>query len=183
MAKFDKRRQKDFIPHNYYIQAEQVILIDSEGKNLGTMLFKEAFAHAEKASLDLIQISSGNNNIPICKIAEYGKYRYEFSKKRKENDKKKREAIVKVKEIEFRPSTDEHDLKVKAAKAIEFLNDGDRVKIGILFKGRELSHQEIGRERLKQFLSFIPSYKTGSDIVMNGKLMTLVILPEKQIEK
>ena len=177
MAKFDKRRQKDFIPHNYYIQADQVMLLDQDGKNIGTIPFRDAVKSAESQGLDLVQVSAGNNNIPVCKVADYGKYRFEFSKKRKESDKKKREATVRVKEIEFRPSTDEHDLKVKAAKAKEFLDEGDRVKVGILFKGRELSHQEIGKERMKQFLGFIENYKLGSEITMTGKMMSLIILP------
>src|SRR5690554_4765412 len=96
------------------------------------------------AGLDLVQVSSGGrNSSPTCKILDYGKYKYQQSKNEKAAAKKQRENSVKIKEIKFRPTTDINDLRTKASKVQEFLNDGDKVKITIAFRGREVSHKEI----------------------------------------
>ena len=134
--------------------------ITQDNVNLGLIPLSQALSMAQEQGLDLVQVSApSKDRAPTCKILDSGKYKYELSKKKKEADKRQRDAIVKTKEIKFRPTTDLNDLKTKARKAEEFIEEGCRVKISITFKGREMSHQEVGLSTLETFMSFLPDLK------------------------
>lgn len=124
-------------------------MIDSDGSPLGIISSKEAMKIAEEKKLDLVKVSP-NAKPPVCKIMDYGKYKYEQTKKEKESRKKQK--VINVKEIRMTPTIDEHDLQVKIKNANKFLAKGDRVKVVVRFRGRQLGHTEIGREVLMKFI-------------------------------
>lgn len=163
MATFNNKNQDRLIV-NHQIRAPKVLCINQNNDNLGLISLSQAIALAQEQGLDLVQVApGGKDNIPACKILDSGKYKYELSKKKKEADKKQRESIIKTKEIKFRPTTDLNDLKTKARKAEEFIEEGCRVKVSITFKGREISHQEVAHDTLNIFMEFAP------DLQMIGK--------------
>ena len=133
---------------NEEIREKEVRLIDSEGQQLGIMSLQKALDAAEEKGLDLVNISP-KDNPPVCKIMDYGKFRFEQAKKEKEA--KKNQRIVEVKEIRFSPKIDVHDFEVKARNATKFLTGGDKVKVTVRFRGREMAHTEIGENLLKRF--------------------------------
>ena len=120
-------------------------MIDQEGEQLGIVSIEEAKQAAEEARLDLVEISP-NAEPPVCRIMDYGKFRFEASKKLQQSRKKQKQ--TQVKEIKFRPGTDIGDYKIKLRKLIEFLDVGDRVKVTLRFRGREMAHQELGMEMM-----------------------------------
>lgn len=134
---------------NEKIREKEVRVINSEGEQLGVMGLKEALSMAEKQKLDLVNISP-NARPPVCKIMSYGKYKYELAKREKES--KKKQKIINVKEIRLTPKIEEHDLGVKAKNAMKFLKSGDRVKVSIRFRGREITHSEVGRAVMMKFV-------------------------------
>ncbi|HVI42753.1 MAG TPA: translation initiation factor IF-3, partial [Anaerovoracaceae bacterium] len=141
MSTFNKNQDRIII--NHQIRGQKVFCINHENVNLGLIPLSQALNLAQEHGLDLVQVSApSKDRAPTCKILDSGKYKYDLSKKKKEAEKKQREAIVKTKEIKFRPTTDLNDLKTKARKAEGFIEEGCRVKISITFKGREISHQE-----------------------------------------
>lgn len=146
------------------IRAKLVLVIDGEnGLNLGVMPLFKALGEAKGRGLNLVQMSMGNgNNPPTCKILDYGKYKYEESKKLKAQQKKQRESQIEDKEIVFRPDTALNDLKTKAKKALEFLDNGDRVKVTIKCVGREVTHPDVFKNTLNIFLSLIPNAQATS---------------------
>lgn len=133
---------------NEDIRAREVRLIDSDGEQLGIVSSKEANQIAFEKRMDLVLIAP-QAKPPVCKIMDYGKYCYELQKREKEA--KKKQKTIEVKEIRFSPSIDTHDLEVKARQANKFLKNGDRVKVSVRFRGRELGHTELGREVLDDF--------------------------------
>ena len=155
------------------IRAPRVLCIDHDSTNLGVISLSEALKIAADQGLDLIQLSNGSP--PTCKIVDYGKYKYEQSKKTKEAAKKQRESISKLKEIKFHPTTDINDLKIKARKVVGFLDEGAKVKVTIVFRGwREASHRDIAMQTLNEFLSFIPNAITSS-VGMEGKCLSCMV--------
>jgi translation initiation factor IF-3 len=120
-------------------------LIDAEGENIGLVTPQRAMVMAEAAGLDLVEISP-NANPPVCKIMDFGKFKYETQKK--EAEARKKQKIIEIKEVKFRPNTDTHDYEVKMRNVYKFLENGDKVKITMRFRGREMAHQELGRELL-----------------------------------
>lgn len=154
---FSNKNQERLIV-NYQIRSPKVLLIDQDNINMGLLSLSQALSLASERGLDLVQVSPPvNDKFPTCKLLDSGKYKYELSKKRKEADKKQREAVIKIKEIKFRPTTDLNDLRTKAKKAEEFADEGCRVKVTITFKGREMSHQEIAAQTLTIFMSLVPN--------------------------
>jgi len=133
---------------NEQIRDREVRLIGTNGEQLGIMSAKEAMKLAVEANLDLVKIAP-NAQPPVCKIIDYGKYRYELSRKEKEAKKKQR--IVEVKEIRFSPNIDENDLNTKAQAARKFLSKGNKVKVSLRFRGREMSHVQQSRHILDDF--------------------------------
>ena len=142
------------------ITAQRVTIIDSAGKNLGEFLTQDALNMALEQELDLVPVGGDPAN-PICKIMDLGKWNYQKKKKQQ-----KKSDAVKIKEIKLRPVTELNDLLTKAKQAKSFLNDGERVKISVVFKGREIRHLDLARERCDEF------YKQVSDISdIDGRIM------------
>ena len=166
--------KKIFIRANYQIKAKDVRCIDHENQNLGVISLNDAMSLAREHGLDLVQISNGNEGVPVCKIVEYGKYKYDLSLQQKEAAKKQRENAVKIKEIKFHPNTSENDLQTKASKTHEFLEDGDKVKISIVFRGREVLHKDVAMEQLNKFMDLVPGIQLSNDIQMSGRVLTVM---------
>lgn len=182
--RFNKhKRNTDFVPTNHQIRSPKVRCIDSEDNNLGVIDKLEAIRIAENAKLDLVQVAPGNrDNPPTCRILDSGKYKYEMSKRKKENAKKQRESAVKIKEVKFRPNTDQNDLKTKATKAQQFIEDGHRVKVSIFFRGREITHKDVGMETLNKFLQMVPNMHLLGEPVQQGKILSVIGTRKKEVE-
>ncbi len=171
----NRNNNNNFVPINHQIRTPTVRCIDAEGNNLGIIDKIEAIKLAQDSKLDLIQVTPGDfNNPPTCRILDYGKYKYELSKRQKDNAKKQRESAVKIKEIKFRPGTDQNDLKTKAVKTQEILEDGDRVKVSIFFKGREIAHKNVGMETLNKFLAMVPNMQLLGEPTQQGKILSVI---------
>lgn len=140
-----KREERHRI--NERVKAPEVRLIDEEGKLVGLMSSFSALNHARNKGLDLVEIHE-KSTPPICKIMDYGKWKFETKKREKQN--KRNQTKVLIKEIQLRPRTDEGDIKIKLQKARDFLNQGNKVKINLRFFGREMAHKELGFKLLKQ---------------------------------
>ena len=146
-----QRRTKQKGPRaNERIRANEVQVISSDGKNLGTLLTKEAINIAKEEGLDLIEISP-NANPPVCKIIDIGKYKYDLQKKA--NKEKKKQKVVNLKEIKLRPVTEIHDYNFKIKNAQRFLKKGDKVKFTVQFKGREMQHTGLGYDLMKRIIN------------------------------
>jgi translation initiation factor IF-3 len=166
---------KDGINVNDYIRADPIRLIDENGEQVGVVPLRVAMARASDAGLDLVEISP-NASPPVCKILDYGKYRFELQKKAAEARKKQHTADLK--EITLRPGTEEHDYQVKLRKIQEFLTDGDKVKISIRFRGREITHQENGMAILKRIEQDVAALgKVDQSPRMEGRNMQMVVSP------
>lgn len=141
------------------IRAKSVLVIDGEtNENLGVMATYEALRKASDRGLNLLQLSPAQGTKPpTCKIMDYGKYKYDESKRLKAQNKKQREALVEDRELTFRPDTAIHDLEVKAKKAIEFLDEGSRLKVTIKCRGREVTHPDVYSRTLNNFIRLIPN--------------------------
>ena len=167
--------QKDGPRINEEIRAREVHLIDKDGHNLGNMTVPEALAKAQEAGLDLVEISP-NATPPVVKILDFGKYKYQEQKKQAEARKKQK--VVEVKEIKFRPMIDDHDYQVKMRSMERFFEEGDKVKITLRFRGREMAHQELGTRllvRLKEDTTKMA--KVESEPRLEGRQMVMVLAP------
>lgn len=179
-----KRSDKIFV--DGAIRAKMVLVIDGEeGVNLGVMPLFQALSNAKDRGLNLVQMSMAVGiNPPTCKILDYGKFKYDESKKMKAQQKKQRESQVKDREIIFHPDTALNDLKVKAKKATEFLDDGDRVKVTIKCIGRESSHPEVFKNTLNLFLECIPNSRaTSLSNELRGRFSYLITRTESDVKK
>lgn len=162
---------------NEDIRAKEVRLIDAEGENRGIVSIKEALAIAEEYGLDLIEISP-QANPPVCKVLDYGKYKYEVQKRK--NEAKKNQKVVEIKELKLRPMIDTHDYEVKVKQAKKFLKEGNKVKFTMRYKGRELSANDMGRAVLDRLLEDLEGLcKLDSAPKLEGKQMMMIISPEK----
>lgn len=161
---------------NEQIRDREVRVIDSDGSQLGVIKVNEALKQAEKRKLDLVRVSP-NARPPVCKIMDYGKYKYSLAKKEKESRKKQR--VIEVKEIRLTPKIQKHDIEVKCKNALKFLTKGDRVKVVVRFRGRELGHTEIGYEVLKQFAELLADVsEMDKRPKMEGRNMIMVLGPK-----
>ena len=152
-------------------------VINQEGQQVGIVPIEEARQIAGEASLDLVEISP-NAEPPVCRVMDYGKFRFEESKKLQTARKKQKQ--IQVKEIKFRPGTDIGDYRIKLRKLIEFLEEGDRVKVTLRFRGREMAHQELGMELLQRVKADLEPYGTvEQEPKMEGRLMVMVLAPKK----
>ena len=162
---------------NEQIRDPEVRVIDSNGEQLGIMSAKEAYFKAKDAGLDLVKIAP-NAKPPVCKIINYGKYRYEQARKEKEARKKQR--TIDVKEIRLSPNIDVNDLNTKANQARKFLTKGDKVKVSLRFRGREMAHKNVGREVLDNFFEKLEDIAViDKDPKMEGRSMVMFIMPAK----
>jgi translation initiation factor IF-3 len=154
-----------------------VRLIGAEGEQLGVVSVRDAQQKALEADLDLVEVAP-TAKPPVCRIMDYGKFLFEQNKKR--HAAKKKQKQVQVKEVKFRPGTDEGDYQVKIRNLIRFLEEGDKAKITLRFRGRELAHQEIGRALLKRIEAELNEYGAVEQFPkMEGRQMVMVIAPKK----
>jgi translation initiation factor IF-3 len=157
------------------IREREVRLIDKDGANRGTVPIAEALSIAQEAGLDLVEISP-NVKPPVCKLLDFGKFKYQEQKKQAEA--RKRQKIVEVKEVKFRPMIDDHDYDVKMRSMLRFFEEGDKVKVTLRFRGREMAHQELGirlLERLKGDTDKVA--KVEMDARFEGRQMIMVLAP------
>jgi translation initiation factor IF-3 len=158
-----------------------VRLIDENGNQLGVVVNQEAKRIADDRGYDLIEISP-NANPPVCKLLDYGKYRYEQMKK--EKMQRKHQQQTQVKEIRFHPNTDDHDFQYKARHARRFLEDGNKVKATVIFKGREITYQEQGKDILDRLLAELEDLtKVEQTPKMEGRSMIMMLAPDKSVKK
>lgn len=173
-----KNQDQNQVQINSAIRDKEVRLIDVDGTMLGIMSAKEAQLLANERELDLVKISP-NANPPVCKIMDYGKYLYERNKRDKEA--KKKQTIIEVKEVRLSPKIEDHDFNFKAKNAIRFLQDGDKVKISIRFRGREIAYSDLGRGVLDRFADTVKEYgKIEKPPVMEGRTLSMVLVPLKK---
>ena len=162
---------------NKSISAKSVRVITDNGEMLGVLQIEEALKMASDQGLDLVEVSP-KANPPVCKIIDYGKYKYEQQKK--EAEARKKQKTIDVKEIKFRPNTDIHDYEVKLRSVTKFLDHGDKVKITMRFRGREMAHQELGKDLLERVAEDTAEIgKIDSIPKMEGRQMTMMISPLK----
>lgn len=153
-------------------------LIDENGAQVGIVPIRDALLMAEERGLDLVEVAP-NAVPPVCRILDYGKFRYEQSKK--EREARKNQKQVDVKQIRLEPKTDEHDLDVKAKQARRFLLDGDKVKFNLRFRGREIFHQEIGLEMLERMAEELRDVSVVEQRpTMEGRVLTLLLAPNQK---
>ena len=168
-------RESDGPRINESIKAKQVRLIDELGENRGIVSIKEALQIADEAGLDLIEISP-QAEPPVCKVLDFGKYKYEVQKRK--NEAKKNQKVVNIKELKLRPAIDTHDYEVKLKQAKKFLSQGDKVKFTMRFKGRELSANNMGKEILDKIIEDLDLIgKVDSAPKLEGKQMSMMMSP------
>lgn len=156
----------------------RVRLIDQHGDQVGIVNIDEALIQAKQVALDLVEISP-NMDPPVCRIMDYGKYIFDQSKKR--TSQKKNQKQVQVKEVKFRPVTDIGDYRVKMRKITEFLERGDRVKVSLRFRGREVQHHELGMDFMSRIKVDLPEYAVvEQEAKMEGRQITMLIAPGKK---
>jgi translation initiation factor IF-3 len=165
---------------NERITAPQVRLIGADGEQVGVVSIEEALNAAEEADLDLVEVAP-NADPPVCRIMDYGKYKFEESKKQQLARKKQKQ--IHIKEVKFRPNTDEGDYQVKLRNLRRFLSDGDKAKVTLRFRGREMAHQDLGRKLLNRVQEDLEEYGTVESFPkMEGRQMIMVISPKKKVE-
>lgn len=162
---------------NEEIRDKEVRLIDENGEQLGVVSGKDAIKLAMEKNLDLVKIAP-QSKPPVCKIMNYGKYRFDQIKKEKEA--KKKQKTMEVKEVRLSPNIDEHDLNTKLKNAAKFLEKGDKVKVSVRFRGREMTHTEIGKEVLNQFAQGISEVGAIDKAPkMEGRSMVMFLMPKR----
>ncbi|CAL4319466.1 Translation initiation factor IF-3 [Buchnera aphidicola (Eriosoma lanigerum)] len=164
---------------NKEIRVSQVRLSGLNSEPMGIVSLKEALLKSEELGVDLVEISP-NAEPPVCRLMNYGKFLYEKNKYSKEQ--KKKQKIIQIKEIKFRPSTDKGDYQVKLRNLIRFLNDGDKVKITLRFRGREMAHQNIGVNMLKRIQNDLIPYSIVESFPskIEGRQMIMILSPKKK---
>ena len=162
---------------NDNIKFSKVRLIDAEGNMVGVVSIDEAMSKAEEADLDLVCISANPDN-PVCRIMDYGKYLFEQSKREKKAKKKQKE--TELKEVGMKLTTDTHDIEVKQRMVIKFLKNGDRVKIKIRYRGREMAYQQQGFGVMEKFMEGIAEYgQVDKEPRIEGRDMVMFVVPKK----
>jgi translation initiation factor IF-3 len=160
------------------ITAQQIRLVGVEGEPLGIVTLAEAFAKAEEADIDLVEIAP-QAAPPVCRLMDYGKFKYAESKKQHEARLKQKQ--VQVKEVKFRPGTDDGDYNVKLRNLVRFLQEGDKAKITLRFRGREITHQELGLALLKRVEADLQEHAVVEQFPkMEGRQMVMVLAPHKK---
>ena len=168
---------QDGVRRNEMIRAREVRVIAADGEQKGIMQRNEAIALAREAGLDLVEVSS-NAKPPACHIMDYGKFKYEQQKKKQEA--KKRQSVVQIKEIKVRPKTDDHDYETKVRHIRRFLEDGDRCKVTVFFRGREIVHKDRGvsiLDRIVQDLADVA--KVDQEARAEGRTLQMLLVPRK----
>jgi translation initiation factor IF-3 len=162
---------------NERIRAREIRVIDEDGSQLGIMTPRDAIMIARERGIDLIEVAP-QAQPPVCKIMDYGKYKYEQAKKEKESAKKHKQSELKG--IQMFPNIEEHDFTTKVRSAIKFLEDGDKVKVTIRFKGRQITHPEFGRQQLDKVIQMTSEVgQVEKPAAMEGRMMTMILSPLK----
>lgn len=165
---------------NDQIRARQVRVIGEEGEQLGIMSPRDAAREAEERGLDLVEVAP-NASPPVCRIMDYGKYKYQQSKRAKES--KKHQHTISLKEVKYRPKTDKHDFDFKTEHIREFLKEGNKVKVTVMFRGREMAHPEFGKEVLQRVLEatkdIVQEEVDLSRLRLEGRNMSIVLSPAR----
>jgi translation initiation factor IF-3 len=160
---------------NEFITAREVLLIDGEGEKRGTLPIQDALKLAEESGLDLVEVSP-QASPPVCKLMDFGKYKYQAQKKA--NEARKKQKTIEVKEIKMRPNIDTHDYDVKMRSMLRFFEEGDKVKVTLRFRGREMAHQEIGIQLLDKVQKQVePIAKVEQYPKLEGRQMIMVMAP------
>ena len=169
-------KDKD-IQVNHEIKAREVRLIGPDGKQLGIMPLKEALRNAQEAKLDLVKVAS-NAKPPVCKIMDFGKYKYEQSKREKEA--RKNQKVINIKEIRMNPTIDEHDFQVRLKNTLKFLKEGNKVKVSIRFRGRQMTNTQLGEEVLNKMIELTQELGVvEKPPKMEGRNMVMVLSPKQ----
>ena len=163
---------------NEEIREKEVRLIAPDGSMVGVVPIKEAQALANQNNMDLVMIAP-QAVPPVCKVMDYGKYIFDLAKKEKEA--KKNQKVISVKEIKFTPSTEEHDFNFKLKNAIKFLKNGDKVKVSVKFRGREMNYTSLGEQLIERFVEAVSEYGTqDKKPKLEGKNMSIMINPKEK---
>lgn len=168
--------QKQRVRINEQIRVPEVRLIGPDGQQVGIMSIKEALAAAAEANLDLVEVAP-QANPPVCRIMDYGKFKYQQSKKQQEA--RRRQTVIQVKEVKVRPKIEEHDLAFKLRHARRFLEEGDKVKISVIFRGREIAHTDRGYlllARVAEALADVAA--TEQDPKLEGRNLSMIVTPK-----
>ena len=169
---------KQELPINEQIRAKEVQLIDEEGNKRGTISLQEALDIAYEKKLDLVLVAP-NTQPPVCKIMNYGKYKFEQAKKEKEARKKQKTA--EIKEIRITPNIEQHDFEFKAKNARKFIEDGNKVKITVRFRGRELNYVKLGEETLNRFIEALSDISSAEKKpILEGKNMFIILAKKNE---
>ena len=172
---FEKKNKQ---PINQFIKAEKVRLISQTGEQLGVVELKEALAKAKEQELDLVQMNK-DSDTPVCKMMDYGKHL--FDQKKQKAASKKKQKRQQIKEIKFRPVTEKNDYEIKVNKIKSFIENGDKAKITLRFRGREMAHQQIGMELLKRVESDLESMASVEQFpTLEGRQLVMMMAPNKK---
>ncbi|NLI47493.1 MAG: translation initiation factor IF-3 [Acidobacteria bacterium] len=172
-----KNENRDRVRINEEITAPEVRLIDGDGAQLGVVPIAQALALATEKQVDLVEIAP-NAEPPVAKVMDYGKFLYQ--QKKKQHDAKKKQKVVQIKEVKFRPRTDTHDFEFKKKHIIRFLEEGNRVKCGVFFRGREMAYPELGYELLARLVEELEGVaEMVKPPEMEGRLMVMHLMPKK----
>lgn len=166
---------------NYRIRVPEVRVIAADGTQLGIMTSQDAIRMAQEQTLDLVEVNP-KADPPVCKIMDFGKYKYE--EKKRANEARKKQNVVEIKEVKVRPKTDEHDLDTKIRHIKRFLEEGNKAKITVRFRGREITHPEKGREVLDDIVKALEGLiNIEGNPALEGKAMTMLIAPKPNTVK
>ncbi|MGE4192922.1 MAG: translation initiation factor IF-3 [Pseudodesulfovibrio sp.] len=172
------QKREDLVRRNERIRIPKVRVVDDDGEQLGVMATRDALDRAREKGLDLVEVAP-NADPPVCKIMDYGKFKYQQQKKLQEA--KKKQTVIKIKEVKFRPKTDEHDYQTKLKQIVKFLEGGDRCKVTIFFRGREIVHKDRGLLMLERVVEDTQDMaKVESRPVAEGRTMTMMLAPVKK---
>lgn len=161
---------------NEQIKAREVLVVDADGTQLGVMKTDEALALAQEKKLDLVNVAPGARP-PVCRLMDYGKHKYEQSKRDREARKKQKTTTIK--EIKLRPNIDQHDFEVKAKRGLKFLQNGDKIKVTVMFRGREITHPEIAQRLCKQLAEDLAEYSVvEKPAKQEGRNMLMILAPK-----
>ncbi len=169
---------RKFIRVNSSIRASQVRLVGAEGEQLGVVDLPKALQLADESSLDLVEVAP-NSKPPVCRIMDFAKFKYDQEKK--EREAKKHQKQVQIKEIRVKPNIEDHDYQVKLRHSLEFLKKGNKVKINLFFRGREMSHKELGQRIIDKFISDM----SGAGVMekspaLEGRILSMVFAPNNK---
>jgi translation initiation factor IF-3 len=159
----------------------EILVIGAEGEQLGVMTPEAAMLKAQESGLDVVEVAP-NARPPVCRIMDYGKYKYEQKKKAAAGKAKGKGRTAQLKEVKMRPATDEHDLQFKLKNARKFLIEGDKVKVTVMFKGREMAHRKAGYDKLDQVRAVLGDLVTvESNPQMMGRALSMTLVPNREV--